>query len=77
METTFIQNVNALAKNIDTIVEAKNIFDENIVPVLEEIANLDLQEVTKDLLKGNYLGNRKIDIDFIFKSLRNRACILL
>lgn len=63
METTFIQNVNTLAKNIDVIVEAKELFDENIVPVLEEVAALDLQDVTNDLIKGNFLGNRKIDID--------------
>lgn len=64
-ENSFISNVNTLAQNIDTIIEAKNIFDETVLPVLQEVADLDLQDVTSDLRKGNYLGNRKIDIDLL------------
>lgn len=60
---SFISNVNALADKLDIIVESNEIFDGGIIPVLEEIAALDLYEAILDLKKGNYLGNRKIDIN--------------
>lgn len=63
MSDSFIANVNALADKLATIVESNEIFDENTIPILEEIAALDLQEAVDDLKKGNYLGNRKIDIN--------------
>ena len=66
---SFVENVNILAKNIDVIVEAKNIFDESVMPVLQEVADLDLEDVTGDLKKGNYLGNRKIDIDIALNKI--------
>ena len=59
---SFVENVNKLSLNLDTIVTANSMFDDSVLPVLQEIADLDLQEVTEDLKKGNYLGNRKIDI---------------
>jgi len=62
-ETSFIANVNKLAAKVDTIVSANNIFNTDIIPVLEEVAALDLQDVTADLKKGAFLGNRKLDID--------------
>lgn len=60
---SFVENVNKLSLNLDTIIEAKNMFDDSVLPVLQEVADLDLQDVTGDLQKGNYLGNRKIDIN--------------
>jgi len=60
---SFVQNVNILASKIDVIIEANSIFDGGVVPVLSEIAELDLQEVTSDLKKGTFFGERKIDID--------------
>ena len=60
---SFISNVNALASKLDIIVESNQIFDDGIIPVLEEIAQLDLYEAIYDLKKGNYLGNRKVDIN--------------
>lgn len=66
---SFVENVNILAKNIDVIIEAKNIFDESVMPVLQEVADLDLEDVTGDLKKGNYLGNRKIDIDLALNKI--------
>ena len=60
---SFIQNVNALAGKLDIIVESNDIFDEGVIPVLEEIAQLNLAEAIEDLRKGNYLGNRKLDIN--------------
>lgn len=62
---SFVENVNKLSLNLDTIIEAKNMFDDSVLPILQEVADLDLQDVTNDLQKGNYLGNRKIDIDLL------------
>jgi len=66
---SFVENVNKLSLNIDTIVNANYMFDDNVLPVLQEVADLDLQEVTEDFKKGNYLGNRKIDIDLSLNKL--------
>ena len=63
MATSFVENVNLLASKVDIVEEANSLFDENVIPILEEIADLDLDAAVEDLLKGNYLGNRKIDIN--------------
>ena len=60
---SFIANVNKLAGKLNTIIEAVGMFDNNVIPILEEIAVLDLDAAIEDLEKGNYLGNRKIDIN--------------
>ena len=60
---SFVENVNKLSLNIDTIVKANSTFNVSVLPVLKEVADLDLQKVTEDFKKGNYLGNRKIDIN--------------
>lgn len=62
-ETGFIKNVNTIANKIAVIESANEIFDEGVVTVLQEIALLDLDEAILDLKKGNYLGNRKLDIN--------------
>jgi hypothetical protein len=62
-ETGFIKNVNTVADKIAVIESANQIFDEGVVTVLQEIALLDLDEAIQDLKKGNYLGNRKLDIN--------------
>ena len=53
MAGSFIENINLLVKKLDIIEESNEIFDENVIPVLEEIASLDLYEATQDLKKGN------------------------
>ena len=63
MAGSFVENVNLLASKVGAIEEANVIFDEGIIPVLQEIALLDLEEAVLDLKKGNYLGNRKVDIN--------------
>jgi len=63
MAESFIENVNKIAEKLDIIVEANTIFDDGVVPILEEIAALDLGEAVADLQKGTFLGNRKLDID--------------
>src|SRR5574344_2826007 len=60
---SFIANVNKLAAKLNVIIEAVGMFDNSVIPVLEEIAKLDLDAAIEDLEKGNYLGNRKIDIN--------------
>ena len=62
-ETGFIKNVNTVADKIAVIESANQIFDEGVVTILQEIALLDLDEAIQDLKKGNYLGNRKLDIN--------------
>ena len=62
-EHSFIKNINSLAAKLDIIIDSNDIFDEGVIPVLEEIASLNLEEAIVDLRKGNYLGNRKIDIN--------------
>ena len=65
MAGSFVENINLLAGKLDTIEESNEIFDEGVIPILNEIAQLDLAEAIVDLKKGNYLGNRKIDINLI------------
>ena len=75
MATSFVENVNLLASKVDVVEEANSLFDENVIPVLEEIAGLDLDAAIDDLLKGNYLGNRKIDINLALNSRLGNAAV--
>jgi len=61
--SSFVSNVNEIVTKLGVIEEANDIFDDGVIPILEEIAALDLNEAVEDLKKGNYLGNRKIDIN--------------
>lgn len=69
MAGSFVENINLLASKLDIIEESNEIFDEGVMPVLHEIAQLDLKEAIADLKKGNYLGNRKLDINLILNML--------
>lgn len=69
MAGSFVEHINLLASKLPIIEESNEIFDEGVIPVLHEIAELDLEEVIADLKKGNYLGNRKIDINLILNML--------
>ena len=60
---SFIANINKLVAKLDVIIEAVDIFDGSVIPILEEIVELDLDLAVEDLEKGSYLGNRKIDIN--------------
>ncbi|MCX6076014.1 MAG: hypothetical protein NTW78_03915 [Campylobacterales bacterium] len=62
-ENSFIENVNHLSDNFSVIEASSKYFTPNVLPILQEIASLDLRMVTDDFLKGNFFGNRKIDID--------------
>ena len=63
---SFIANINKLAAKLNIIIEAVGLFDENIIPTLEKLAELDLGAAIEDLEKGSYLGNRKIDINLLY-----------
>lgn len=76
-ETGFIKNVNTIANKIAVIEEANSIFDEGVVGVLEEIALLNLDEAIEDLKKGNYLGNRKLDINLALNMIGITEDLLL
>ena len=65
MAGSFVENINLLASKLKIIEESNEVFDEGVIPVLEEIVQLDLEDAMADLKKGNYLGNRKIDINLI------------
>ena len=72
---SFVENVNKLSLNLDTIVKASSTFDYSVLPILQEVADLDLQEVTEDFKKGNYLGNRKIDVDLSLNKLTSASIV--
>ena len=65
MAGSFVENINLLASKFPIIEGSNEIFDEGVIPVLHEIAQLDLGAAIADLKKGNYLGNRKLDINLI------------
>ncbi len=67
--TSFIQNVNQLVANLQVIIEAKELFNEESINTLEELTQLDIALITADLKKSNYLGNRKIDINLALNNL--------
>ena len=69
MAGSFIENINLLASKLPIIEESNEIFDEDVVPILREISELDLGAAIADLKKGNYLGNRKLDINLILNML--------
>lgn len=62
---SFIANVNELVRHVDGILHANTIFNQNIVDVLREALETDFTELLKDLKKGNYLGNRQLDINLL------------
>ena len=63
MAGSFVENINLLAGKLDIIEESNEIFDEGVMPILEDISQLKLADAINDLRKDTYLGNRKIDID--------------
>lgn len=68
--SSFINNVNNIAAKLEEIVTANNLFNSESLSALEELKNLNITLIVEDFKKGNYLGNRKIDIDL---SLNNTS----
>lgn len=48
---SFVLNINKLAAKLDIIIGAVGLFDDSVLPVLEEVALLDLDEAIQDLKK--------------------------
>jgi hypothetical protein len=69
MTNSFIANVNAIAGKLDEILKAAEIFDEENIKKIEHLGSVDLTSIIEDLKRGNYLGNRKIDIDLSLNNL--------
>ena len=70
MGNSFIENVNSVAAKLNEIITANNLFNTDSLAALEELKNLNITLIVEDFKKGNYLGNRKIDIDL---SLNNTS----
>ena len=62
---SFIANVNELVRHVDDIFYANTIFNQDVVDALREALDTDFTELLKDLKKGNYLGNRQLDINLL------------
>lgn len=67
---SFVENVNLLVKNLDTIISAQYLFDPEIVAILKQLTDLDLKDIANDLAKGSVLGKRKLDINLLL-NMRN------
>jgi len=61
--SSFIQKINDVADKLFAIQEASDLFNEDIVAEFSKLAEMDISQIAEDFKKGNYLGNRKIDID--------------
>lgn len=66
---SFIENINSLKDKLTEIEKANSLFDEETVRILSEFSALDTALIVEDFKKGNYLGNRKIDIDLSLNNL--------
>lgn len=73
MENSFIENVNKIAENLPSIVKSNELFNPEITKTLESLMQFDFKELIEDLQKGNYLGNRKIDINLALNNLSSET----
>jgi len=62
-ELSFIETINQVRDKLPAIQEASDLLDADNVAKLEELSEMDTALLIADLRKGNYLGNRKIDIN--------------
>ena len=70
MENSFIAKINEIYEKLGSIVTAGELFNTEVVSSLNELKDLNISLIIEDFKKGNYLGNRKIDIDL---SLNNSS----
>jgi hypothetical protein len=66
---SFIDAVNKIRDNLDIIISAQDIFSPENISKLDYLSNIDLSLILNDFSKGNYLGNRKVDIDLALNNL--------
>lgn len=69
-EVGILEKINAIYEKLDAIVSANELYSEASLTALQELKDLNITLITEDFKKGNYLGNRKIDIDL---SLNNTS----
>ncbi|MBE0498587.1 MAG: hypothetical protein IBX43_05020 [Campylobacterales bacterium] len=69
MAESFIESVNKISKNLDAVVATSDLFSPEVVDKLAALSNVNLTLIIEDFQKGNYLGNRKIDIDLALNNL--------
>jgi hypothetical protein len=62
-EIGFIEKVNNIYEKLDVMVKGGELFDSNVIKALSILNEQDLSPIVEDIKKGNYLGNRKIDIN--------------
>ena len=70
MQVGILEKINAIYGKLDAIVSANELYSEASLTALRELKDLNITLITEDFKKGNYLGNRKIDIDL---SLNNTS----
>lgn len=68
-EIGFIAKVNELHKHLNTILLGQGLFSEQTLESLNKLQDLNISLIVEDFKKGNYLGNRKIDIDLALNNL--------
>lgn len=68
-EIGFIPKINEIYSKLGLIVKATEVYDEEVIETLRRLEDQDLTQIIEDLEKGNYLGNRKIDIDLFLNNL--------
>jgi hypothetical protein len=61
-EKSFISSINNISEKLPLIEKAVSLFNTDVVALLDDLSGLEVQEMVDDLKKGNYLGNRKLDI---------------
>ena len=69
-EVGILEKINAIYEKLDAIVSANELYSDASLTALEELKDLNISLIVEDFKKGNYLGNRKIDIDL---SLNNSS----
>jgi hypothetical protein len=62
-DVSFIKKINEIYSKLDAIVSANELYKDDSIAALKELKDLNISLIAEDFKKGNYLGNRKIDID--------------
>ncbi len=70
LEAGILEKINRIYSKLDAIDLAGQLFSPETVAAFQELDDLNITLIVEDLKKGNYLGNRKIDIDL---SLNNKS----
>lgn len=70
MQVGILEKINAIYEKLGAIDLAGKLFSPETVAAFQELDNLNISLIVEDFKKGNYLGNRKIDIDL---NLNNKS----